>query len=59
MVRSPCIRLCVIDPATGLCEGCRRTLDEITAWPRLTDEERLALLDRLATRGAAAAVLPR
>ena len=37
IVPSPCINVCRIDPASGLCAGCRRTLDEIAAWSRLDD----------------------
>jgi uncharacterized protein len=29
---SPCNSICRIDPASGLCEGCLRTLDEIAGW---------------------------
>lgn len=29
---SPCISLCRMDPHTGLCQGCHRTLDEIMDW---------------------------
>lgn len=29
---SPCVSVCHMDPASGLCEGCYRTLDEIAAW---------------------------
>jgi len=36
-----------MDPATGLCTGCGRTLDEITAWTRMTEAERRAVFDRL------------
>ena len=36
-VASPCISLCRMDPASGLCEGCLRTLDEIVAWGMLDD----------------------
>ena len=28
-VPSPCTRVCVIDPVSGFCRGCLRTLDEI------------------------------
>jgi uncharacterized protein len=31
-VPSPCINICKMSPATGLCEGCLRTIDEIVAW---------------------------
>ena len=36
-VPSPCINVCRIDEATGWCEGCGRTLDEIAAWATLDD----------------------
>lgn len=29
---SPCISVCRMSDQTGLCEGCFRTLDEITGW---------------------------
>ncbi|MBA2673275.1 DUF1289 domain-containing protein [Ramlibacter sp.] len=34
---SPCQSVCRMEPDTGLCEGCLRTLDEITAWSRMDD----------------------
>jgi predicted Fe-S protein YdhL (DUF1289 family) len=39
-VLSPCINVCRMDPATGFCEGCYRTLDEIAAWSRMTDAQK-------------------
>lgn len=39
-VPSPCVSVCRMDAATRLCEGCLRTLDEITAWSALDDESR-------------------
>ena len=47
---SPCVNLGRMDPATGWCEGCRRTLDEIAAWSRLDDAGRTAILDLLPAR---------
>ncbi|MDO9217322.1 MAG: DUF1289 domain-containing protein, partial [Lacisediminimonas sp.] len=29
---SPCIDICRMEQHTGLCVGCLRTIDEITAW---------------------------
>jgi predicted Fe-S protein YdhL (DUF1289 family) len=29
-----------MNPRTGLCEGCSRTLDEIAAWSRMDDVEK-------------------
>jgi predicted Fe-S protein YdhL (DUF1289 family) len=37
-VPSPCISVCHMDARSGWCEGCLRTLDEITAWPVLDDD---------------------
>jgi predicted Fe-S protein YdhL (DUF1289 family) len=34
-VPSPCLSICRMEAATGWCEGCLRTLDEIAAWGRL------------------------
>ena len=39
--------------ATGLCEGCLRTIDEIAAWSILDDDDRRAVLDAIARRRAA------
>ncbi|WP_231384826.1 DUF1289 domain-containing protein [Rubrivivax gelatinosus] len=39
-----------MDAASGWCEGCLRTLDEIAAWSTMADDERRAVLDRLAER---------
>jgi len=50
---SPCIAICVIDPATGWCQGCRRTIEEIAGWVQYSPEEKRAVLARLAERRAA------
>ncbi len=39
-VPSPCISICRMSAATGLCEGCQRTIDEIAAWSRMEDHEK-------------------
>lgn len=31
-VPSPCTAVCRIDPVSGWCEGCQRTLQEIAGW---------------------------
>lgn len=49
-MQTPCINVCVIDPETGLCAGCGRTLGEIAGWASLTDDERLRIMARLAAR---------
>jgi predicted Fe-S protein YdhL (DUF1289 family) len=50
---SPCIKLCVIDAASGLCTGCGRTLAEIGNWLRFSDAERRAIMSILPSRLAA------
>lgn len=37
---SPCVNVCVLDPVSGLCRGCGRTLDEIAQWTRLAPADR-------------------
>ena len=47
---SPCIKLCVIDGPSGLCEGCGRSLDEIGRWLGYSDAERRAIMSALPAR---------
>ena len=42
-VPSPCIGICRMVPATGLCEGCTRTIDEIAGWRAADDPARRAI----------------
>ena len=49
---SPCVNVCRMNEATGLCEGCLRTLDEIACWSLLDDAEKSAVWDELAQRRA-------
>ena len=51
-VPSPCINICQIDGATGLCGGCLRTLNEIAAWSTMNDAARRDIWLRLAQRRA-------
>lgn len=52
---SPCISVCQIDPQTGWCIGCHRTIDEIRDWIISTPEDRQKILDALPARRAGAA----
>jgi uncharacterized protein len=47
---TPCIKVCVIDAATGLCAGCARSLAEIAAWAGMTDCERQRIMRDLPAR---------
>lgn len=47
---SPCIKTCTIDPASALCRGCARTIDEIMAWPSANAVQKYAILGAVAGR---------
>lgn len=49
-VASPCISICRMDEASGWCEGCLRTLDEIAVWSLLDDEDKRAVWVELSRR---------
>ena len=49
-VCSPCVKVCALDPDSGLCRGCFRTLQEIADWLEMTAEEKRATLARAAER---------
>lgn len=49
-VPSPCIGVCKMEPATGWCGGCFRTIDEIASWSRLADADKLALWQHIEAR---------
>ena len=51
-MKSPCIKVCQMDPQRGLCLGCARTLDEIARWASMTDEERERVLRELQQRNS-------
>ena len=49
-IKTPCIKVCVVDGESGLCLGCYRKLNEVAAWGRLTDDERDRILAELPDR---------
>jgi hypothetical protein len=49
-ISSPCIKVCCVEPGSGLCLGCLRTLPEIARWGRLSNAERAAIMDELPGR---------
>jgi predicted Fe-S protein YdhL (DUF1289 family) len=49
-MESPCINICLMDPDSGLCTGCGRSLDEIGQWYRFTSEERRRIMAELPER---------
>lgn len=52
-VDSPCIQICIVHPETRLCTGCNRSIDEISAWSKMTPETRRLIMAELPNREAA------
>ena len=50
---SPCILVCTMDARGELCLGCHRTLAEIAGWSAASEEEKRAILARVAARARA------
>ncbi|WP_294269690.1 DUF1289 domain-containing protein [Propionivibrio sp.] len=49
---SPCIDVCQMDEVSGLCQGCFRTLEEISGWSRAALDKRLSILAAVERRRA-------
>ena len=49
-IASPCTKVCTIDPRSGLCRGCGRTLGEIAQWMSLGERERERVMGELPRR---------
>ena len=49
-IHTPCVQVCVVDPQSGLCLGCYRSLQEIASWARLSPEARDRLMAELPER---------
>jgi predicted Fe-S protein YdhL (DUF1289 family) len=49
-IETPCVRICQIDAAQGICEGCGRTLAEIGGWLSMTPEHRRRVIAELPAR---------
>ena len=49
-VESPCVKLCVVHPEARLCVGCLRTIEEITAWSRMSPADRARVMADLPSR---------
>jgi uncharacterized protein len=47
---SPCINVCEMDERVGLCKGCLRTIEEITAWSTMSEAEKQLVITQLLAR---------
>jgi len=49
IIESPCVRNCCLG-TDDICMGCFRSIDEITGWHALSNEEKKAILARTQVR---------
>jgi uncharacterized protein len=49
-MKTPCIKVCQMDPVRGVCIGCCRTLDEIARWGSMPPEEQESVMTELPGR---------
>lgn len=49
-IKTPCIKVCVVDGQSGLCLGCYRKLSEIAGWTKLSEERRDEIILELPAR---------
>lgn len=57
-IPSPCISICRINADSGMCEGCFRTLGEISAWARSAPDDKRRLWKTIVERMAAPRAVP-
>jgi predicted Fe-S protein YdhL (DUF1289 family) len=50
LIETPCEKICVLDPVSGLCSGCGRSLSEIERWTAYSDGERSRIMAELPGR---------
>ncbi|MCB1959801.1 MAG: DUF1289 domain-containing protein [Rhodocyclaceae bacterium] len=51
-VESPCVGICQMNPDTGYCRGCLRTIDEIAVWSQADDALKQTIMKIVAGRRA-------
>jgi predicted Fe-S protein YdhL (DUF1289 family) len=51
-IETPCVKLCVVDPDSGICIGCGRSRSEIAGWIAMTPAERRDVMAGLEARMA-------
>ena len=49
-IPTPCIKVCIVDGASGLCLGCLRSLPEIAGWSGFAPAERERIMGELEGR---------
>lgn len=51
-IKTPCIKICVVDGESGLCMGCYRRLNEVAGWSKLSPDKRDEIMAELPDRRA-------
>lgn len=51
-IQSPCVNICVVHPQARICTGCYRSIDEITSWSKMSNEERAEVMAELPSRAS-------
>jgi predicted Fe-S protein YdhL (DUF1289 family) len=49
-IETPCNKICTVDPRSGHCIGCGRTIAEIAGWLGFTADERTRIMAALPQR---------
>ncbi|MFG1381824.1 DUF1289 domain-containing protein [Xanthobacter versatilis] len=49
-IATPCVKLCSIEPLSGLCLGCGRSMREIGGWMSYSPDTRAAIMTTLPQR---------
>lgn len=59
MLNTPCVGVCILNAVTGFCQGCWRTVEEISNWRTMPRDKRLEVLKRTAERRGAKCITDR
>lgn len=51
-IQSPCVNICVVHPQARICTGCYRSIDEITSWSKMSNDERAEVMAELPSRAS-------
>ena len=49
-IKTPCIKVCIVEHKSGVCLGCGRTIDEIASWTAYSDGDRSRIMAELPRR---------
>jgi predicted Fe-S protein YdhL (DUF1289 family) len=57
-MKSPCVKVCIMDPERDVCMGCCRSLDEIARWGTMNEDQRVTIMGELPARRERLALPP-